>query len=80
MERLWSGDVKIKYPKQWIVMVNLQDDKTTHKTIGDVYFITSNKDEAYSTAIALGNSMGKRMIVEGVDDTPQIGGLELWNL
>ena len=78
MERLWTGDVQMKYPKQWIVMVNLEDEPKTNKTYGEVYLVTPNKDEAYNKAIALGDSMGRRMVVEGFDDTPQIGGL--WSL
>ena len=79
MERMWSREVSMKYPKQWIVLVNLSDEPKTNKTIGDVFLVTSSKKEAYSKAISLGDSMGKRMVVEGFDDTPQIGGLELWS-
>ena len=79
MERMWSGDAKMKYPKQWVVMVNIADEKKTNKAIGDVYLVTSDKKEAYSVAIALGDSMGETMIVEGFNDSPQIGGFELWS-
>jgi hypothetical protein len=47
--------------------------------MGEIYLVTSNKKEAYSKAIALGDSMGGKMVIAGYDDTPQIGGLELWS-
>ncbi|MCL2087687.1 MAG: hypothetical protein FWH05_08870 [Oscillospiraceae bacterium] len=77
MERLWYGEAKMKYPKKWIVMVNIEDEPKTNKGYGDIYLVTPNKKEAYDKAIALGNSMGRNMVIEGFDDTPQIGGLEI---
>jgi len=77
MERMWSGDAEMKYRKQWVVMVNITDEPETNKSIGDVYFVTSNEKEAYDKAITLGDSMGVSMVIEGFNDTPQIGGLEL---
>ena len=77
MERLWCGEASMKYPKQWIVMVNMEDEPKTYKVIGDVYLVTSDKKEAYDKAIELGESMGRNMVIEGFDDTPQIGGFEI---
>ena len=77
MERLWCLEAMMKYPKQWIVMVNIINEPETHKAIGDVYMVTSSENEAYETAIILGNNMGEATVVEGFDDAPQIGGLEL---
>ena len=77
MERMWSGEVSMKYPKQWIVLVNLSWEKN-NRVMGDIYYITASKKEAYAKAKELGDSMGDNMVVEGFDDTPQIGGLELW--
>ncbi|MCL2019756.1 MAG: hypothetical protein FWG70_08360 [Oscillospiraceae bacterium] len=77
MERLWYGEAKMKFPKQWIVLVNMEDEPKTNKAYGDVYLVTTDEDEAYATAIALGESMGRNMVIEGFDDTPQIGGLEI---
>ena len=77
MERMWSREVSMKYPKQWIVLVNLAYEEHTNKVIGDIYFVTPSEDEAYEKANEIGNSMGKRMVVEGFDNTPQIGGLSL---
>ena len=77
MERLWAGDASMKYPKQWVVLVNMSYERDTHKHMGDVYLVTPDVDEAYAKAIALGDSMGKNMVVEGFDDTPQIGGIKL---
>jgi hypothetical protein len=78
-EKIWSGKVANMYPKQWVVFVNMEYDKKTHKNMGVVYFITPNKKEAYAKERALGDSMGKTMVIEGFNDTPQIGGLSLWN-
>jgi hypothetical protein len=77
MERIWACDVKMKYPKQWIVLVNTSWGPV-NKIFGDVYLVTSDKKEAYSTAKSLGNSMGNLMIVEGFDDSPQIGGFTVY--
>jgi len=74
MERLWSGDAKMKYPKKWMVMVNVIMESGS-KAIGDVYLITDSKEEAYDKAMSLGDSMGGRLVFQGFDDTPQIGGL-----
>ncbi|MCL2087711.1 MAG: hypothetical protein FWH05_09005 [Oscillospiraceae bacterium] len=79
MERLWYGEASMKYPKQWIVMVNIEDEPKTNKGYGDIYLVTPDKKEAYDKAIELGNSMGRNMVIEGFDDTPQIGGLEIWS-
>jgi len=77
MERMWSGDARMKYPKQWVVMVNIEDEPETNKGIGDVFLVTSNKKEAYDKAIEIGRTMGVKMVIEGYNDTPQIGGFEL---
>jgi hypothetical protein len=79
MERLWYGEAKMKYPKQWIVMVNMEDEPKTNKSFGDIFLVTSDKKEAYSKVKALGNTMGDSMVIAGFDDTPRIGGLELWS-
>jgi len=77
MERMWFGDAMKKYPKQWIVMVNITDEPGTNKDLGDIYLVTPDKEEAYATAKALGRSMGRRMVFEGFNDTPQIGGFTI---
>jgi len=76
MERMWRADAKKKYPKQWIVMVNLSSDQN-NKTFGDIYLVTSDRNEAYNIAKKIGDTMGKKMVIEGFNDTPQIGGLYL---
>ena len=73
-ERMWYGDVKMKYPKQWIVFVNISHEPK-NRAIGNVYLVTPDRAKAYETAISLGNSMGNLMVIEGFNDTPQIGGL-----
>jgi len=75
--RMWSEEAVKKYPKQWIVFVNVECDPETHKYMGVVYFVTHDKNEAYEKAIALGKSMGETAVMEGFNDTPQIGGLSL---
>ncbi|MCL2171060.1 MAG: hypothetical protein FWB71_02805 [Defluviitaleaceae bacterium] len=74
-EKLWTGDVKHMYPKQWIVFTDMEFDNETNKYMGLVHYVTPNKQEAYDLAIALGDSMGDNMVIEGYDDTPCIGGL-----
>jgi len=78
MERMWSGDAEMKYPKQWIVMVNISTEPN-NRAIGDIFLVTPNKKEAYAKAKEIGNSMGGRLVFEGFNDTPRIGGLELWS-
>jgi hypothetical protein len=76
MERIWSREVAMKYPKQWIVLVNMSHEPK-NKVFGDVYLVTPDKKAAYATAISLGTSMGRLMVVEGYNDTPQIGGFTI---
>ena len=81
MRRLSTSIASMKYAKQWIVMVNLEEDRENNKTIGDIYLVTPNKDEAYDKAIALGDSMGKNMVVRGNDELIQceLGGFDIWD-
>ena len=78
-EKIWTGDAKMKYPKQWIVLVHLENDFETHKIIGIVHSVTPSKKEAYEKANSLENIMGRTVVIEGFNDTPQVGGLSLWN-
>ena len=81
MEKLWTGDARMKYPKQWIVMVNLEDNRETHKTMGEVHLVTLDEDEAYDTAIALGDSMGENMVIRGHNPVQsELGGFEIWEI
>ena len=82
MERMWTGEVSMKYPEKWIVLVNISREKNPDikcdagKVIGDVYLITQNKDEAYDTAIAVRGKMGKTTVVEGFNPhQSELGGL-----
>ena len=79
MERMWTSEAAMKYPKQWIVMVNVDYNKETHKHMGDVYTVKPTFEEAFAMERKLGKSMGKSTVFEGFNDTPQIGGLELWS-
>ena len=78
MERMWVDEAVMKYPKQWIVAVNLIRDES-NKVYGDIYELFPNEEEAYSVAKELksAGNMGKVMTLEGYNDTPQIGGLEI---
>ena len=77
MERMWSGEAMMKYPMQWVVMVNIEDEPVTNKSIGDIFLVTPSKKEAYAKVKEIGKTMGDSMVVEGFNSTPQIGGLEL---
>ena len=81
MERMWLGEARLKYPKQWIVAVNITWGEK-NKLYGDIYLVTSDKNEAYITAEDLRKTgeMGKVSITEGFNEAPQIGGLELCSL
>jgi mRNA interferase MazF len=80
MEKIWTGEVRIKYPLQWIVMVNLSHEKKGCKTMGEVYFVTSDQDEAYAKAKELGDTMGENMVIRGHNPyQSEIGGLNIWN-
>ena len=79
MERMWLSEARMKYPKQYFVAVNLGYDEGYGgcKIFGDIYEIFPN----HSTALAkmreldkLG-TMGETTVMQGFDDTPQIGGL-----
>jgi uncharacterized protein YfaP (DUF2135 family) len=79
MERMWTQEAAHKYPKQWLVAVNLVWEQPGNRLIGDIFMVTPNKDEAYRKEMELINSgdMGEVTVVEGYDDTPQIGGLTI---
>ena len=77
MERMWTEDVMMKYPKQWVVIVNTSREKG-NRVFGDVFFVTDDADEAYDKAKSLGDVMGTNMVIEGFDDTRRLGGLGLW--
>ena len=78
-QKIWSEEAYMKYPKQWIVFVEMEYDPETYKYMGLVHLVTPNKNEAYEVERALGGNKGNTMVMEGFNDTPQIGGLSLWN-
>ena len=80
MERMWVSEASMKYPKQWLVAVNLEWEPK-NKLVGDIFLVTPNEDEARSKLRELrkSGSMGDVMVVEGYNDTPQIGGLWVCN-
>jgi hypothetical protein len=79
MERMWVQEAAHKYPKQWLVAVNLVWEQPGNRLIGDIFMVTDDEDEAHSKVRELRNSgeMGKVMVAQGYDDTPQIGGLTI---
>ena len=76
-EKIWSAKVAMQYPKQWIVMVEMECDPKTNKYMGIVHYVTNDKKEAYEKSRELGKSMGKKVVIEGFNDTPQIGGFPI---
>jgi hypothetical protein len=76
MERMWVLEAAHKYPKQWIVAVNLSTEPECRE-IGDIFLVTPDKNEAYAKCkeIRQRGDMGEVAVVPGYDDRPQIGGL-----
>jgi hypothetical protein len=79
MERMWVQTAAHKYPKQWLVAVNLVCEQPGNRLIGDIFMVTDDEDEAYDKVMELRErgEMGEVMVVDGYDDTPQIGGLTI---
>ena len=75
MERMWLDEADMKYPKQYYVAVNVAWEK--NKLFGDIYEVFSNFEEglAKSRELEQLGTMGRVTVMEGFDDTPQIGGL-----
>jgi hypothetical protein len=76
-EKIFTGKAAMMYPKQWVVMVELEHENSPYAVSGKVHLVTPNRDEAHNVLRSIRNSggYGDAMIVEGFDDTPQIGGL-----
>jgi len=74
-EKVWDGDVIMKYPKQWIVFVDSEYDKETNKYMGRVHLVTPSKKEAYAEAMRIGDSMGVNGVLEGFNDTREISSI-----
>jgi hypothetical protein len=77
---MWLGDARLMYPNKWIIAVNIAYGEK-NKAYGDIYLVTSSKDEAYAKAAELKKvgSFGKVSVTEGQSDAPQIGGLIVWS-
>ena len=80
LERIWINEAFTKYPKQWLVAVNLSWEPV-NKLYGDIFLITPNEYEARAKLRELRKSgcMGDVMVVEGYNDTPQVGGIWVCN-
>ena len=76
MERVLFTEVPMMYPKKWILLVNLWKEKERRCSSGEVYWVADNKMEIFNKAMEIGDELGRTMMVEGFDDTPQIGWLE----
>lgn len=76
MEKIWLREVSMQHPKKWVVMTHLEWDKEVmNKKIGVVYKVFDTHAEALEIMRSLDESYGMVSIIEGFDDTPQIGGL-----
>ena len=71
VQKIWSEEAYMQYPKQWIVFVEMEYDPETYKYMGFVHSVLDNKDEAYEMA----RGLNKSMVIEGFNDKPYIGGL-----
>ena len=80
LERMWVGETKMKHPKKWVVVVNLSWEPN-NKVFGDILLVTANEEEAHMKVRELRKtgSMGKVMVVEGFNDSPQMGGFVICN-
>ncbi|MCL2086846.1 MAG: hypothetical protein FWH05_04540 [Oscillospiraceae bacterium] len=75
MERMSLGAISMKYPKKWVIAVNVAWEE--NRLCGEVYKILEDSKEAIRIEKELDNKgeMGRVAAVEGYDDTPRIGGL-----
>ena len=80
VEKIWTGDAKMQYPKQWIVLADLEDDHSSNKVMGVVHTVTPDKSKAYETAMELKNTMRRTVVVEGFNNEPHIGDFTRWGL
>jgi hypothetical protein len=80
-EKIFTGDVKMMYPKQWIVMIDLEHENNPYKVMGIVHYVSPNEEDARKVlrAVRADESSSRACIIEGWNDAPQIGGLELWS-
>ena len=77
MERVLLYKAVALYPEQWIVFVNVRREPEEHASSGEVYWVTSNEDEAYEISGALGDEYGCSCVWEGYNERPEIGWLRL---
>jgi len=83
MERMFFGDAVMKYPKQWIVLVNVAwEGPKKSRVCGDLYMVTPDRNEALAVMKELdkAGTFGQVDVTEGFDDTPQIGGFRITDL
>ena len=73
--KIWALEAINLYPKQWVVLTEVECDTETGKHMGIVYLVTPEKDEAYRVSMELRGSGVKTIVIEGFNDKPHIGGL-----
>jgi len=83
-KKIWTSEVMMMYPKQWIVMIDLENEHSEqggYRTMGFVHYVTNDEVEARKILRTIRSSEGmdKAMLVEGWDDKPQVGGLSAWS-
>lgn len=76
MERVLSIEAEHKFPKKFVLLVNMKKEPGRHCSSGQVYWVADSKDEIHAKRRNLGDEQGKTMVVWGFDDAPQIGGLQ----
>ena len=81
-QKIWTMDAMMMYPKQWIVMTHVEHDCDTNKYMGFIHSVLPEKKEAYRICKSFkeNGSAGKTRVVEGFNDTPQIGGFTIHEL
>jgi len=79
MERVWMGEARMSYPKQWIIAVNAEMEKY-NKLCAEVYKVVDTLDEALSLRnnLEAEQTWGRVVITKGFDDTPRIGGIRIY--
>ena len=75
MERVLYTDVKMMYPKKWILLVNMKKAEGKHCSSGEIYWVSDSRNEIFEKAMEIKDDFDRTMVVEGFDDTPRIGGL-----
>jgi hypothetical protein len=72
------GDIRVRYPKQWIVITNLEwAEGEASCTIGLFHSAHDDRDIARAIRKGLPADAKETMVTEGFNDSPEIGGVML---